>query len=227
MLQAPETSAIVGNGSASAAMGRALRSPSSGLGHDRDGLVVYELKHLFRDGTTPVLFEPVGHHRSPQLHGCRALETISCGFTACSPPTRVVTAASSLRRRPSPCAMAPSRSRPPHPRPDERQAQRLRLVFDIDIGRWPRCGARIQVLALITDPRGVVTILTRLDTRAARTPPPVPTLTALGASERRCLLKAPGCPCSCNLLGRLHAPSATVTPPSPPPPPSTGCARAN
>jgi len=30
---------------------------------DGDGLVVYELKHPFRDGTTHVLFEPFPLHR--------------------------------------------------------------------------------------------------------------------------------------------------------------------
>jgi hypothetical protein len=52
-------------------------------------------------------------------------------------------------------------------------AQRLRRVFDIDIGRCPRCGAAMRVLAVITDPRVLAAIVAQLVTRAARAPPPV------------------------------------------------------
>ena len=48
--------------------------------------------------------------------------------------------------------------------------QRLRYVFDIDLSRCPRCGAAMRVLAGITDPRVVATILEHIDTRA-RAPP--------------------------------------------------------
>jgi hypothetical protein len=52
-------------------------------------------------------------------------------------------------------------------------AQRLRRVFDIDITCCPRCGAPLRVLAAITDPRVITAMLTHLETRAARAPPPV------------------------------------------------------
>ena len=49
--------------------------------------------------------------------------------------------------------------------------QRLRYVFDIDLRQCPRCGAALRVLALITDPRMIATMLEHIDTRAARAPP--------------------------------------------------------
>ena len=49
--------------------------------------------------------------------------------------------------------------------------QRLRYVFDIDLRRCPRCGAALRVLAVITDPPVIATILEHIDIRAARAPP--------------------------------------------------------
>jgi hypothetical protein len=46
-------------------------------------------------------------------------------------------------------------------------------VFDIDISRCLRCGAPLRVLAAITDPQVIAAILTHLEARAARAPPPV------------------------------------------------------
>jgi hypothetical protein len=52
-------------------------------------------------------------------------------------------------------------------------AQRLRRVFDSDISRCTRCGAALRVLAVITDPRVIAAILTHLEARTARAPPPL------------------------------------------------------
>jgi len=53
-------------------------------------------------------------------------------------------------------------------------AQRLRRVFDIDISHFPRCGAALRVLAVITGPRVIAAILAPpLEARAARAPPSV------------------------------------------------------
>jgi hypothetical protein len=49
--------------------------------------------------------------------------------------------------------------------------QRLRRVFDIDISQCPRCGARLRVLAVITEPSVVAAIVNHIDTREARAPP--------------------------------------------------------
>jgi hypothetical protein len=51
-------------------------------------------------------------------------------------------------------------------------AQRLRLVFDIDVSRCSRCGAALRVLVVITEPRVIAAILAHLETLAARAPPP-------------------------------------------------------
>ena len=38
----------------------------------------------------------------------------------------------------------------------------LKRMFDIDIERCPRCGARLKIIAAIVDPQVIVQILTRL-----------------------------------------------------------------
>ena len=49
--------------------------------------------------------------------------------------------------------------------------QRLRYMVDIDLRRCPRCGAALRVLAVITDPRVIATIVEHINNRAARAPP--------------------------------------------------------
>ena len=138
------------------------------LSRDGDGLVVYELKHPFRDGATHVLFEPMDFMARlaalvprPRCHLVRYHGVL----------------APNARHRhlvvPTP---------PPEPAPDDAcgartraamtWAQRLRRVFAIDITRCPRCGGPLRVLAVITDPRVVAAILAHMESRAARAPPP-------------------------------------------------------
>ena len=141
------------------------------LSRDGDGLVVYELKHLFRDGTTHVLFEPLdfitrlaalvprprGH--LIQFHGILAPNARHRRLVVPSPsppPAPLGNHAES----------APSRSRD-----SMTWMQRLRRVFNIDISRCPRCGAQLRVLAVITDPRVIAAILAHFQTRSARAPP--------------------------------------------------------
>ncbi len=54
------------------------------LSIDGDGLVVYELKHPFRDGTTHVLFEPLDFIAWPSPLWCRARGLIWCATMDCS-----------------------------------------------------------------------------------------------------------------------------------------------
>jgi RNA polymerase primary sigma factor len=49
--------------------------------------------------------------------------------------------------------------------------QRLRRVFDIDVSMCPRCGGALRVLAVITEPAVIASILERLARREARAPP--------------------------------------------------------
>jgi hypothetical protein len=140
------------------------------LGRDGDGLVVYELKHAFRDGTTHVLFEPLDFLARlaalvprPRAHLIR--------FHGLLAPNarhrRLVVPA-------LPCVPAGDDGEPTRvpTRAQMTWAQRLRRVFDIDISRCTRCGAALRVLAVITDPRVVAAILAHLEARAARAPPP-------------------------------------------------------
>ena len=53
---------------------------------DGDGLVVYELKHPFSDGTPHVLFEPVDFIAWPSPPWCLDRVPISSDITVCSPP---------------------------------------------------------------------------------------------------------------------------------------------
>jgi hypothetical protein len=134
-------------------------------------LVVYELKHPFRDGTTHVLFEPldfiarlaalVPRPRSHliRFHGLFAPNARHRHLVVPAPTPAPV------REGAEPGA-TPTRAR-------MTWAQRLRRVFDIDISRCARCGAPLRVLAAITDPRVITAILTHLEARAARAPPPL------------------------------------------------------
>ena len=49
--------------------------------------------------------------------------------------------------------------------------QRLRRVYDIDLSVCPECGGRLKVLAAITDPPVIISILAHLTKREARAPP--------------------------------------------------------
>ena len=49
--------------------------------------------------------------------------------------------------------------------------QRLRRVYDIDVSVCPGCGGELKVLAVITDPQVIASILAHLTEREARGPP--------------------------------------------------------
>ena len=50
-------------------------------------------------------------------------------------------------------------------------AQRLRRVFDIDLRFCPHCGAELRVLAVITNPQVIATILAHRARHGSRDPP--------------------------------------------------------
>jgi len=137
------------------------------LSRDGDGLVVYELKHPFRDGTTHVLFEPLDFIARlaalvprPRTHLIRFHGL----FAPNARHRRLVV--------PAPASEGAERGATPT-RAQMTWAQRLRRVFDIDLSRCARCGAPLRVLAVITDPRVIAAILAHLEARAARAPPPL------------------------------------------------------
>ena len=141
------------------------------LSRDGDGLVVYELKHAFRDGTTHVLFEPldfiarlaalVPRPRTHliRFHGLFAPNARHRRLVVPDPPPAPVSDGAEAQAVATRAQMG--------------WAQRLRRVFDIDVSRCSRCGAALRVLAVITEPRVIAAILDHLESRAARAPPSV------------------------------------------------------
>jgi hypothetical protein len=140
------------------------------LSRDGDGLVVYELKHPFRDGTTHVLFEPLDfiarlaalvprpRAHLVRYHGLLAPNASHRHLVLPPPP-------------PEP-AHDTAEAAGSRPRAAMSWAQRMRRVFAIDISRCPRCGGQLRVIAVITDPRVIMAILAHIEPRAARPPPP-------------------------------------------------------
>ena len=49
--------------------------------------------------------------------------------------------------------------------------QRLRRVYDIDVSVCSNCGGALKVLAVITEPQVITSILAHLAKREARAPP--------------------------------------------------------
>ena len=48
---------------------------------------------------------------------------------------------------------------------------RLRRVYDIDVSVCPNCGGALKVLAVITEPQVITSILAHLSKREPRAPP--------------------------------------------------------
>ena len=139
------------------------------LSRDGDGLVVYELKHAFRNGTTHVLFEPLDFMARRAALVPRPRTHLNRFHALFAPNAR-------HRRLVVPGPAPALASEPTHPgapptRAQMTWAQRLRRVFDLDINRCSSCGAQRQVLAVITAPRVIVAIRAHLEARAARAPP--------------------------------------------------------
>ncbi len=139
------------------------------LSRDGDGLVVHELKHPFRDGTTEFLFEPLDFLARLAALVPRPRSHLIRYHGVLAPNAR--------HRRlvvPAPARTPSARDDQPAP-PRARTAmtwmKRLQRVFDIDLSHCPRCGAPLRVLAVITDPGVIGAILGHLDTQAARGPP--------------------------------------------------------
>jgi hypothetical protein len=133
------------------------------LSVDGDGLVVYELKHPFSDGTTQVLFEPLDFVARlaalvprPRVHLLRYH-----GLFAPNAKHRdhIITRAPPMAQ----CADDTVEVQPSAPMS---WMQRLRRVFAIDLRCCPRCGGGpVRVIAAITQPALVARIL---EHRAAR-----------------------------------------------------------
>jgi hypothetical protein len=139
------------------------------LSIDGDGLVVHELKRPFRDGTTQCLFEPldflarlaalIPRPRSHlvRYHGVFAPNARHRALLVEKPRVRIPSATEEPKARASRAAMT--------------WMQRLRRVYDIDVSVCPKCAGALKVLAVITDPPVITSILAHLAKREARAPP--------------------------------------------------------
>jgi hypothetical protein len=148
-----------------------------------DGRVRLELKRLWNDGTTYLLFEPVEF-----LEKLAALTP--------RPEINLVlyhgVLARGARWRPDVVAYRRTeRDRAADPRAGGEGAPRprywtwallMRRAFDLDVLRCPRCAGRMQLIATIEDPAVIQRILAHLGPPGAREDPPLP-LTTAGAEQ--------------------------------------------
>ena len=137
----------------------------SRLSVDGDGLVVYELKRPFRDGTTHVLFEPIDFIARlaalvprPRAHLVRYHGV----FAPNARHRRLIV--------------------PRHPRTHTPQGEntseiptapltwmaRLNRVFAIDVESCPKCGAKLHVISEVTEPIVIARILEHVKQRERR-----------------------------------------------------------
>lgn len=132
------------------------RQRAQWLSVDGDGLVVHQLKHPSRDGTTHVLFEPLDFIARlaalvprPRVHLVRYHDLFAPNakhrdhIVARHPPT-AQPGDDILEAKPT-TAMS--------------WMQRLRRVFAIDISTCARCGGKVRVIAAITQSALITRIL--------------------------------------------------------------------
>ena len=139
-----------------------------------DGKVSYELKHPFRDGTTHVLFTPQDFlaRLAALVPRPRANLTRYHGVFAPNSPFRKAVVPGSAnpahKKRKKPAASTPAEPAIDQVLPSAplTWAQRLKRVFDIDISVCPLCGGTLRVIADVTDPDVIQTMLAHLKQRA-------------------------------------------------------------
>jgi hypothetical protein len=160
---------------------------------DGDGLVVHELKRPFRDGTTQCLFEPLDFLARLSCADTRSAKPSGAVSRCVTPGILPYALRVSLRllkfapddfvapnARHRALLVANPRVRTPRAVEEPEAAlsgaamtwmQRLRRIYDIDVSVCPNCGGALKVLAVITEPQVIASILAHLAKRAARAPP--------------------------------------------------------
>jgi len=142
-----------------------------------DGRVLVELKTVWRDGTSHVLFEPIEfleklaaivprpavnlllYHGVLAPHARWRGQVVSYGRPAPEPHVREVDTSPHAAGTPGAWSWAAL----------------MRRVFDLDVLACPRCGGRLRVIATVQDPLAVQAILThRTRSGAAEPPGPAP-----------------------------------------------------
>jgi hypothetical protein len=134
------------------------------------GLIRYQLKTPYRDGTTHVLFEPLDFISRlaalippPRLHLIRFHGVFAPNHHQ---RTRIIP-----RPHQSLAAQAEAEAKTPiSTRAAMTWAQRLKRVFQIDITLCPRCQGPLKIISCIDDPAVILKILTHLGANAVATP---------------------------------------------------------
>lgn len=142
-----------------------------------DGQIQYELKNPFRDGTTHVLFSPLDFLSKLAALVPRPRYNLVRYHGVFAPNSKLRKRIVPKRRRRAPERHAAKPDKPTptvnrfqgQPQAPLTWAQRLKRVFNIDITLCPRCGGTLRVIADVTDPDVIRTILDHL----AAQPPPV------------------------------------------------------
>lgn len=134
-----------------------------------NGLVRYQLKTPYRDGTTHVFFEPLDFLARLAALVPRPRVNLTRFHGVFAPNSqwraRVTPAKRGGRHRGTGTA---SEDRTPAQRHVAMTwAQRLKRVFDIDIQKCERCGAAARIIAAIEDPAVIKKILDHLDRQGA------------------------------------------------------------
>jgi len=135
----------------------------SRLSVDGDGLVVYELKHPFSDGTTHVLFEPIDFiaRLAALVPRPRAHLVRYHGLFAPNARHRHLI----VPRQSSRTNAESNDSTSAEPTAPMSWMARLNRVFGIDVAACPRCGGKIRVIGEVTDPNVIARILEHVKRR--------------------------------------------------------------
>ena len=137
-----------------------------------NGNVRYPLKTPYRDGSTPVIFEPLDFlaRLAALIPKPRGNLTRFHGVFAPNSQHRAAVTPAKRGKAPNP--------KPPRRAKRERRAamtwaQRLKRVFgiDIDIETCPACGGALRIIACIEDPAVIKKILTHLESNNASAQP--------------------------------------------------------
>jgi Putative transposase len=133
------------------------------LSIDGDGLVVYEFKRPFSDGTTHVLFEP--HDFIARLAALvprpRAHLVRYHGLFAPNARHRHLI----VTRKTSASSTEKNEGTSEPPTAPMTWMARLKRVFGIDISICPRCGGQLRVIGDVTDPNVIARILEHVEVR--------------------------------------------------------------
>ena len=143
----------------------------------RNGMVRYELKTPYRDGTTHVIFEPLDFisKLAALVPKPRVNLTRFHGVFAPNSKHRVLITPAKRGKGKKVNTTDDSRDRTPaERRASMTWAQRLKRVFDIDVETCDQCGGAVKVIACIEDAVVIKKILDHLDKTATTEQEPLP-----------------------------------------------------